>query len=271
MNDSEEDQRQHSPSEDGTGPAATPAAAEDWPPARPRRRPFWVMPLAGLAMLGLGAGAAYLVSNLTAPPRPAAVATPPAETEPATTPPESPAPATPAAVETAPATVEAAPPAAPAPEPATVTPPVPAAQQQANITTESIEDWLLVCPTTGEARCLIQQQLRSSESNAIVVSWSIQRDAQGVVSAVWRTPTGLLLAQGLVLDAGDGNPRVVPFSSCDPSGCVARAVLAQDYLATLGSAAAISGTVVAASSNQPVRFPFSSRGLTTALARLGTQ
>jgi invasion protein IalB len=148
----------------------------------------------------------------------------------------------------------------------------PAAQQPAaaQLTTERFESWFVVCPANApnSPDCFMQQQLRSSKSDALVFVWALRRDAQGTIHAVWQTPPGLDTARGMLLDAGDGTPRPVPIASCDAKSCLVRGVLAPAYLGTLASAAKVTATIVMQSDGRALRYGFEPKGMAEALARL---
>jgi invasion protein IalB len=145
-------------------------------------------------------------------------------------------------------------------------PPAAAAQ----LTTERFESWFVVCPANAPTSldCFMQQQLRSSKSDALVFVWALRRDEKGTIHAVWQTPPGLDTARGMVLDAGDGTPRPVPISSCDAKSCLVRGVLAPAYLSTLAAASRVTATIVMQSDGRALRYGFEPKGMAAALARL---
>jgi invasion protein IalB len=98
--------------------------------------------------------------------------------------------------------------------------------------------------------------------------WSVTRDTNGTVRAMWQTPTDVDPKQGLVLDIGDGKPRTVPFAACAEQYCLVRGILAPAYLTTLAS---VGRATVALNSKtgQATSYAFALTGLADGLAWLG--
>jgi len=138
-----------------------------------------------------------------------------------------------------------------------------------SLTTRQIGDWAVICPTpTSPVQgCFIQQQLRTRDQKQIVVAWTIRTDAAGV-HAVWEVPADVVRERGLVLDLGDGKPKGLPFSGCTKQTCTAKALLAPDFVQSIGSATSIAAAVSAPGRDTPIRFGLSARGFVEALAQL---
>lgn len=111
---------------------------------------------------------------------------------------------------------------------------------------QPIGDWLFSCgtnPQTSRKQCTIAQQLTDKRSQDVVFAWLIGDDGDGNLFAVWRTPTGILVNRGLVVDLGTEHMIAVPFTSCIMGQCEAVANLAPDFVDTLASATKASATV----------------------------
>ncbi len=167
----------------------------------------------------------------------------------------------------------AAPPAATPPaealnEVADDAPAAPPAAPVAAPTTRTIGMWTLVCPGSNVPRtdCALVQRLVDAEKRPLLV-WSITRDTDGTVRAMWQTPTNVDQQRGLVLDAGDGKPRKVPFAACADQYCLVRGILAPTYLTTLSQAPRVTVAVSDAAGN-PATFAFTPTGLADGLAWL---
>lgn len=154
--------------------------------------------------------------------------------------------------------------ASPAAAAASSQPPAPA------VSATRIGDWLVLCdpPQADVAGCVLQQTLRSRDSNQIVLVWTIRKDGSGAYRTSFMVPADVDRGKGLVLDLGDGRPRGVPFASCGQQTCEARAVLASDYLQLLQGASRIVVAVVVPSRPQPLVLGLSAAGLADALAKL---
>lgn len=168
---------------------------------------------------------------------------------------------------------------APAPQPATpdgavevaeaVAPPATPAAPVAAPVTRAIGTWTLVCPGSNVSRadCALVQRLVDAEKRPLLV-WSVTRDTDGTVRAMWQTPTNVDRERGLVLDAGDGKPRTVPFAGCADQYCLVRGILAPAYLTTLAAAPRVT-VAVSDLTGRPATYDFALTGLTDGLAWLG--
>lgn len=171
-----------------------------------------------------------------------------------------------------------APAAEPSPEPVTpdkprdealAQPTAPATNSVATPTSRKIGSWTLICPGTNSPRtdCALVQRLVDAEKRPVLV-WSVTRDSDGTVRAMWQTALDVDRTAGLILDAGDGKPRTVPFAGCSKQYCLVRGILARGYLPTL--AAAPSVTVAIRSANgAPATYALAATGLADGLAWLG--
>jgi invasion protein IalB len=230
---------------ESTTASATESAAEPVdaasmmsPKAQPRRKPgrarTWTaaLTIAALIIAGLAVGLYFYLST-SGKPGPATVAV---VSTPAATPGQQPSPS--------------------------VAAPTPVKMQ-----TQTFGDWIVGCPADQSGPCTAQQRLVSSSGQAALV-WSMQRDAKGVLHALWLLPTGIVLTRGMTLDVGDGKPSAIPFSSCDARGCYARAVIAADYLQKLEAATTLTASVVIEATGKSFSFTLSPRGLSDAVASL---
>jgi len=138
------------------------------------------------------------------------------------------------------------------------------------LSTQQVGDWAVICPSAPAAGkdCFAQQQLRTRDRKQLVLAWTVRRDADGTVHAVWEVPADVVRERGMVIDLHDGKPKGLAFVGCTAQSCTARAVLAPDYLQSIEAAASIEAAVSATNQADPVRFRLSSKGLADALARL---
>jgi invasion protein IalB len=133
-----------------------------------------------------------------------------------------------------------------------------------------IGDWHYGCVNQsrpGEKLCFIRQQLADSKTKAPVFTWTVGQDAKGKLVAVWQTPTGVMIGQGMLLDIGMEKPIPVPYRACTRGQCQAIANLAPEFLDRLGKAEKARATIVAAT-GKGLAFDFSVQGLAEGLAAL---
>lgn len=87
-------------------------------------------------------------------------------------------------------------------------------------------DWVLRCPAAG---CAIRTSVRGTDGTE-VLGLAVAADGAALIL---RTGLPLHLPDGATLVLGDEPLRVVPWRTCDPSGCVADAPLAEDLRKSL--------------------------------------
>lgn len=165
----------------------------------------------------------------------------------------------------------------PADAPAAVTPAEPQDQALARPVTPAVAtptkigSWTLVCPAANSPRtdCALVQRLVDAEKRPVLV-WSVTRDSDGTVRAMWQTPLDVDRKGGLVLDAGDGKPRTVPFAGCSKQYCLVRGILAPAYLPTLAAARRVT-VALKSTAGQPTTYTLPAIGLNDGLAWLSGQ
>jgi invasion protein IalB len=131
-------------------------------------------------------------------------------------------------------------------------------------------DWVFDCVNQerpGAKLCFIRQQLADSKTKAPIFTWTVGQDAKGNLVAVWQTPTGVLIGQGLLFDIGMEKPIPVPYRACTRGQCQAVANLAPDFIDRLAKAGKARAMIVAAT-GKGLAFDFSVQGLAEGLAAL---
>lgn len=131
-------------------------------------------------------------------------------------------------------------------------------------------DWVYGCvdqERPGSKLCFIRQQLADGKTKAPVFTWTVTQDAKGNLIAVWQTPTGVLVGQGMLFDIGLEKPIAVPYRACTRGQCQAVANLAPEFVDRLAKAEKARATIVAATGNG-LAFDFSVQGLADGLAAL---
>ena len=127
--------------------------------------------------------------------------------------------------------------------------------------------WSAACDSANGLFCTASQTLSQPDDPLVETSWTIQHSDSGL-TAIWTTPTNVLVARGMVIIMGDGQPKTVPFSGCGAHSCEVRARLAGDFITLLRQSQRVS-TEIVLKSGKTVTFDFSPEGLDSALAKLG--
>ena len=127
--------------------------------------------------------------------------------------------------------------------------------------------WIAACDGGAPDFCTASQSLALPGEPGIETSWTIEKSGQDL-TAVWTTPTSVMISRGMMLTLGEGLPRVVPYDSCGPHACEVRAKLAADFIALLRKAGHAQ-TQIVLRGGRVITFDFSPNGLPEALATLG--
>ena len=144
-------------------------------------------------------------------------------------------------------------------------PAAPSTTPAATPTIRKIGSWTLICPGANSPRtdCALVQRLVDAEKRPVLV-WSVTRDSDGTVRAMWQTALDVDRKVGLVLDAGDGKPRTVPFAGCSEQYCLVRGILAPTYLPTLAAAPSVTVALKGANGT-PATYALAATGLADGL------
>jgi len=193
---------------------------------------------------------------------------------------DQPAPAADAATPAAPASDAAAPtadaPAAAATAPAAAsTAPAPAAtaapQQPENNTyiKATYDDWEMQCIKTkdGKDPCQMYQVLKDAKGGNVadISLFGLPAGGKAVAGATIMVPMDTLLTQNLTIQVDNAEPRVYPFTFCQPMGCFARIGLTQGELDAYKKGGKATITIVPlAAPNQKVTADISLKGFTNA-------
>lgn len=88
-----------------------------------------------------------------------------------------------------------------------------------------LDSWVLTCQEvvgdTKSKRCSAVLSIVEEKSKQVAFLWTIGKNAAGAPTAVFTTPTGINLTNGLELTIGKGKPRKLAFWSCEASSCEA--------------------------------------------------
>ena len=133
------------------------------------------------------------------------------------------------------------------------------------------DSWVLTCQeVVGDAksrRCSAVLSIVEEQSKQVAFLWTIGRNAAGAPTAVFTTPTGLNLTNGLDLTIGKGKPRKLAFSACDASSCEAVMPLDEGVLKEARSSEEAVASITMRD-GRTVRFNIINRGFDRAVAAI---
>lgn len=156
----------------------------------------------------------------------------------------------------------------------------PADAQQANTTTEpespsslteTYESWTVQCVhrTQGEhagKHCQMSQELLQPNSRQRVLLFAVTREGE-TAKATLVLPFGLLLQDGVRVEAEGAELFRAPIRTCLPTGCLAEAELPESVLGQL-MAGETASVMMTANSGQPAKTDISLKGFSPAHRRL---
>jgi invasion protein IalB len=151
--------------------------------------------------------------------------------------------------------------AAPAAKPA----PVPTRTEILNF-----DNWVVTCSEFAEGpkrQCAAILRIAQQNTNQVVFVWTITVDANKQATAVVQTPSGVNIAPGVELRVGKAPPVRLPFTSCEPNGCAATAVMEAPLLKEMATAAAAEA-IVQSTQGKAVQFNIQMKGFDRAYSAL---
>lgn len=129
--------------------------------------------------------------------------------------------------------------------------------------------WVATCQeVVGDSkskRCSAVLSIVEEQSKRVAFLWAIGKNAAGVPTAVFTTPTGVNLVKGLELQLGKGKPRMLTFAACDATSCEAVMPLDESVLRDARNNDDASATITM-KDGRTVRFSIVNKGFEKALA-----
>ncbi len=141
-------------------------------------------------------------------------------------------------------------------------------------TQKSFGGWQVDCnqPDGGKEACVLQYSLVNKKDRRPIFSWAIAKgDKDGDVNkAVVRTPTGVLLSEGVNIGFEGADPVKINYLTCGPQACVAEF----DFTAQWSKALSGNDKVVVnlkAANQKPVKFEIDLKQFSDAYAYFNSQ
>jgi invasion protein IalB len=137
------------------------------------------------------------------------------------------------------------------------------------VSIQRFQDWRVMCVPPNEkgegGGCSLQATIARDDGGTLV-SLGVTDTAPGSQMQVV-VPHGVMLDPGLGFSVGDGAPKVLPYETCTPQGCMVLVGLDSETLKAMKGATA--GQVVVMPANgTPVAIPFSLKGFAEGLDAL---
>lgn len=110
-------------------------------------------------------------------------------------------------------------------------------------TSETFGSWTVVC-TSGEGKlCIVQQQLANAQNQQVLATAAVKLNPEGGAVFLVQTPSGVMIAPGMVLAVDNQEVAKAPFVACAPRACEAAFKIDQSLINSLAKGKALSATV----------------------------
>jgi invasion protein IalB len=104
---------------------------------------------------------------------------------------------------------------------------------------KKFDAWMVACQEAETKSCALSQTLSDAKTQRTVLALVVAKGLEGRTRAVVRTPTGVLLPEGLTLTANGIDPVKAIFRFCGPRACTADFQLDDAWLGILREQAEI--------------------------------
>ena len=138
--------------------------------------------------------------------------------------------------------------------------------------TTNFDNWILSCREFVEGpkkrTCAMTVAVRKSDTNRIVLSWTIRPNDKGQMVSVIETLPGISIAPGIELKLEKaGAPRKMPIEICEPNWCSGSLPMDKGFIQELAISSKAS-VVITSSAGQPFTFEFPINGFEKAYAKM---
>ncbi len=164
--------------------------------------------------------------------------------------------------------------ATPGPSPNASPPPQQAPQTQPaeKVETINFDNWILSCREFVEGpkkrNCAMTVSVRKSDTNRIVLSWTVRQAENGQIVSVIEALPGISVAPGIQLKLDKGAAaRKFPIETCEPNWCSASLPMDKAFIREVATSSKVT-IVVTSSAGQPFTFEFPINGFEKAYAKM---
>ncbi|MBR0852505.1 invasion associated locus B family protein [Bradyrhizobium diazoefficiens] len=164
-------------------------------------------------------------------------------------------------------------PAAPA-QSSQAAPQQPAGESPPSEKTETInfDNWILSCREFVEGpkkrNCAMTVSVRKSDTNRVVLSWSVRPNDKGQLVSVIETLPGVAVPAGIQLKLEkSAATRTIPYEVCEPAYCSGSFAMDKAFIQDASASSKVM-IVVTSSAGQPVTLEFPIKGFEKAYAKM---
>jgi invasion protein IalB len=158
-------------------------------------------------------------------------------------------------------------PARPAQQQAPARPAAPAVQWRTVGTFGSWEARCATPPGRTTQLCTAVLQVINNQNKNVLMSWIVGPDDKGALQAVFQTPTGVMIGNGVDVKLGNAAVRKISFQTCTPQQCTATGPMNDAFVKEITGAERANITLTAAN-GQALNFGIPVAGFDKALAAI---
>lgn len=138
--------------------------------------------------------------------------------------------------------------------------------------TINFENWILNCRERVEGpkkrNCAMTVSVRKSDTNRVVLSWTVRPNDKGQLMSVVETLPGISIPPGIQLKLEKSSAtKTIPVEVCEPAWCAGSLAMDKDFIQEASASAKVT-IVITSSAGQPVTFEFPIRGFEKAYAKM---
>jgi invasion protein IalB len=138
--------------------------------------------------------------------------------------------------------------------------------------TTNFENWILNCREFVDGpkkrNCAMTVSVRKSDTNRVVLSWTVRPNDKGQLMTVVETLPGISIPPGIQLKL-EKSPaaRTIPIEVCEPAWCAGSFAMDKAFIQEASASGKVM-IVITSSAGQPLTFEFPIKGFEKAYAKM---
>lgn len=138
--------------------------------------------------------------------------------------------------------------------------------------TINFENWILNCRELVDGpkkrSCAMTVSVRKSDTNRVVLSWTVRPNDKGQLTSVVETLPGISIPPGIQLKLEKSTAaKTIPIEVCEPAWCAGSFAMDKAFVQEASSSGKVM-IVITSSAGQPVTFEFPIKGFDKAYAKM---
>lgn len=138
--------------------------------------------------------------------------------------------------------------------------------------TTNFENWILNCREFVEGpkkrNCAMTVSVRKSDTNRVVLSWTVRPNDKGQLMTVVETLPGISISPGIQLKLEKSSAtKTIPIEVCEPAWCAGSLAMDKAFIQEASASGKVM-IVITSSAGQPLSFEFPIKGFEKAYAKM---